>query len=153
MKKLSYTLMIFGACALLYGLLMDTSVNTGYGESVHNISLGNTRTAIILFGGFIFLGGIGIFAISKQNQSQEDRRAERTQIENMKNRINSEEGRHNIYNILLMSLIYLIVAVLVYILYVFLFMPIINNPISPWMIIITSIILIFVVFAKRRLFS
>lgn len=87
MKKMAFALMIVGFCALLYGVFMDTSIDIGNGERIHNISLGNTRTSITMFGGFIFLGGIGIFTVFKLTQSKEEKESENHNIQKSKQKI------------------------------------------------------------------
>lgn len=64
MKKASMGLIAAGLVLLVYGLFMDTSISS-YGERVHNIGLMNDRIAILIAGGFMFLGGLILFSILK----------------------------------------------------------------------------------------
>jgi hypothetical protein len=71
LKKLSKFFIGAGLSLLFWGLLMDTSVQSGYGRVV-NIGLANDRLVIILVGGFLFCGGLVVFAFNKSRVTKEE---------------------------------------------------------------------------------
>lgn len=81
MKKLSIFSIAFGVLLLLYGLQMDTTVYSGKFGDVHNIGRMNDRISILITGGFIFLGGIGLFALWYSKRSKEEAEADRIETE------------------------------------------------------------------------
>lgn len=81
MKKLSIACMAFGALLLLYGLQMNTTVYSGSFGDIHNIGLMNERLSILITGGFIFLGGVGLYAIWYMKRSKEDLETDRIESE------------------------------------------------------------------------
>lgn len=71
LKALGKLFIGIGLVLLVYGLTMDTSVSTGYGRVV-NLGLANDRLMFILIGGFVFVGGIILYAVFKAKQTKED---------------------------------------------------------------------------------
>lgn len=69
-----------GLALLVYGLAMDTSVASGYGRVV-NIGLANDRLMFILIGGFIFVGGVILYAVFKAKQTKEDEISEQEEAD------------------------------------------------------------------------
>ena len=85
MKKIAYLLITIGILALLYGLMMDTSID----GSVYNLSLGNQRISILIFGGFFLLGGIVLLANFKSNQSTKETSTEYVYSSKVRDALNS----------------------------------------------------------------
>ena len=80
LKALGKLFMGLGIGLLVYGLAMDTSVSTDHGRVV-NIGLANDRLIFILMGGFVFVGGIILYAVFKAKQTKEDALVEQQESE------------------------------------------------------------------------
>jgi lysylphosphatidylglycerol synthetase-like protein (DUF2156 family) len=60
-----------GLGLLISGLAMDISVATGHGRVV-NMGLASERLMLVLIGGFVFLGGIVLYAVHKATHTRGD---------------------------------------------------------------------------------
>lgn len=80
LKTLGKLFIGLGLALLAWGIFMDTSVESGYGRVI-NIGLANERLMLVLIGGFIFVGGVILFAVFKAKQTKEDETNERHENE------------------------------------------------------------------------
>lgn len=81
LKTVGKLLIGMGLLLLVYGLMMETSVSTGYGNRVVNIGLANDRLMFILIGGFVFVGGVILYGVFKAKQTKEDELNEQVESE------------------------------------------------------------------------
>lgn len=70
-QRIAVILMIVGLICLLWAMNMDTTY-----EGFYNLHLGNQQTSWLIFGGFLFLGGVVLFALFKLKQSPKQEREE-----------------------------------------------------------------------------
>jgi hypothetical protein len=80
LKTLGKLFIGVGLALLAWGIFMDTSVESGYGRVI-NIGLANERLMLVLIGGFVFVGGVILFAVFKAKQTKEDETNERLENE------------------------------------------------------------------------
>ncbi|MCG3168230.1 MAG: hypothetical protein POELPBGB_04033 [Bacteroidia bacterium] len=69
-----------GVLIMIVGMNMDVTVSSGYGR-VANIHLISQRQMLMMFGGFIFLGGLVLFAVARMKQTPEDEAKEEADSE------------------------------------------------------------------------
>lgn len=84
LKVIGKLLIGIGLLLLVYGLMMETSVSTDYGNRVVNIGLANDRLMYILIGGFIFVGGVILYGVFKAKQTKEDEYNELVERESLR---------------------------------------------------------------------
>jgi hypothetical protein len=89
LKKLGILFMSIGLTLLVWGLLFDTSVESGYGRVI-NIGLANERLMLVLMGGFVFVGGVILFAVFKAKQTKEDEINEQIESESKRAQLNAQ---------------------------------------------------------------
>jgi hypothetical protein len=89
LKKLGMLFMSIGLGLLVWGFLMDTSVQSSYGRVV-NIGLTNERLMLVLMGGFVFVGGVILFAVFKAKQTKEDEINELIESESKRAQLNAQ---------------------------------------------------------------
>ena len=68
MKAISRVLLVVGSVVMLFALFADTTVETDYGR-VHNIGLQSERQLYFIFGCFLVLVGVILFALNKLKQT------------------------------------------------------------------------------------
>lgn len=64
-KKFGTILMLIGGFMIISGYMMDTSVSTGYGSSVSNLSLMNEQNKRIQIGGIALISGVILYALDR----------------------------------------------------------------------------------------
>ena len=64
-KQIAIILMVIGGFITIYGYAMDTSVSTGLGSRVTNLSLVNKQNNKIQIGGIAFISGIILYALDR----------------------------------------------------------------------------------------
>lgn len=67
MKAISALLLAVVSAVILYALFMDTPVQSGYGR-MHNVGLQADRQLLMIFGCFLALVGVILFAAHKLSQ-------------------------------------------------------------------------------------
>lgn len=72
-------LLSLGGLLILVAFNMDTTVNTRYGERIHNLGLQAEQQMVLILGGVLFLAGIVLFGVAKLKQSPEDQQREQQQ--------------------------------------------------------------------------
>jgi len=80
-KTISVALLAIGICIILAGVMMDTTVGSGWGR-VHNIGLISDRQNLLFLGGLLFFSGIVLFAVYKLKQTPADEAKVKGELEN-----------------------------------------------------------------------
>lgn len=91
-KGFSKLVIAAGMVLILIGFNMDVSVSTGYGR-VANIHLLGQQQLFVMLGGFIFLGGLILFAVARIKQTREDE-AKEIETKNKQTEDILQKGRH-----------------------------------------------------------
>lgn len=75
MKVVWRSLVLLGAVCILIAFRMDTTVSSEYGR-IHNIGLQSDRQMLLIFGCFVVIAGVVLFAVTKLKQTPEQEAAE-----------------------------------------------------------------------------
>lgn len=78
LRTVSRLLIGGGAVLLAYGLFMDTTVETGYGEVV-NLHLASIQQSVLIVGGVLLICGVLLFGFRRLKQTAEDEDKEAAQ--------------------------------------------------------------------------
>lgn len=80
-KTFSKLVAFSGFLMMVIGFSMDTTVQSGIGRIV-NLHLISQQNILIMFGGFMFLGGLVLYSVIRVKQTAEDEAKEEAEIEN-----------------------------------------------------------------------